>query len=397
MKTVVKNACRLAALVSLGAAAHAQGSGQGGGVETVLAPGSRDGCPTLQLLDVVPLEVNDNQLVLPADINGKTRPFQFDTAAITEQMSEAAAEALGLHPVTPAAGPRITGNIGQAFAMASTGGGKPPPPPQYHAISGSPLMPDGQIYDARGNAYSSIATVQDFVMKTMQNRDVEFHISPLVPAGVDGVLSLSLFAGRFDIDLNFSAGRFNLFSKDHCDGRVVYWRTPVVAALPFLTRDNRILVRVTLDGKELTAAIDTGSPASMLRFDAADRLFGIAPDDPGLTLVGEHHALSRQDVYAHDFKALSFGKVTVGSPHVLLTHNAVLVQGTNPNARTGSLIKSDASENQPDMIIGMDVLKLTHLYIATREGVLYVTPGPELAPDTTVAMAPMVPVTPFRP
>jgi hypothetical protein len=231
-------------------------------------------------------------------------------------------------------------------------------------------------------------------MKTMQDKDVEFHISPLPPPGVDGVLSLAMFQ-RFDIDLNFGSGRFNLFSKDHCAGKVVYWRTPGVAALPFLTRDNRIVTRVMLEGKELTAVIDTGSPVSLLRFDSAARLFGISPGDPGLKLVGEHHANDRQDVYAHDFKTLSFGTVAIGNPHVLLTRDTILVQGANPNPQTGSLLRNTV-EAQPDMIIGMDVLKMTHLYIALRERVLYVAPGTELAPDTAGAL-PVIPVTPFRP
>lgn len=395
MNTLLKNLRRLTALTSISATAMSAAAFAQGGTETVLAPGTRDGCPALELLNVVPLEVTDNQLVLPADINGKTRPFQFDTAAVTEQMTEAAAEALGLHPATPANGPQITGNIGQAFAMSATGGGKPPPT-SYHPIIGSPLLPGAQIYDARGNGYSAIATVADFTMKTMQNRDVEFHISPLVPAGVDGVLSLAMFAGRFDIDLNFAAHRFNLFSKEHCNGKVLYWRAPGMAALPFLVRDNRMTARVMLEGKELTAVIDTGSPVTLLRFDAADRLFGIAPGDAGLALVGDNHANDRQNLYAHDFKSLSFGEVALANPHVLLTRGTMLVQGSNPNARTGSLLKNDATEAQPDMIIGMDMLKLVHLYIATRERMLYVTQGSELAPGDAAAQ-PVVPVSPFRP
>lgn len=392
----MKNLRTMVALVSvsatvISAAAFAQGSARPG-TETVVVPGSCDGC-SLQLLNVVPLEVNNDQLTLPADINGKTRSFQFDTAAITEQMTEAAARALGLHPATPAGGAQITGNFNEAFAKASTGWFQMPQ--QDHAIAGSPLAGGGQIYDSRGTGYSSIATVADFTMKTMQNKDVEFHISPLPPPGVDGVLSLGLF-DRFDIDLNFSARRFNLFSKDHCDGKILYWRAPGVTALPFLTRDNRVFTRVMLEGKELTAVIDTGSPVSVLRFDAAARLFGISPSDPGVTLVGEHHANDRQDLYAHNFRTLSFGTVAIANPNVLLTRNTILVQGANPNARTGSLIRNDASEGQPDMIIGMDTLKLIHLYIAMRERVLYVTQGPELAPDAPGAQ-PVIPVTPFRP
>jgi len=100
MKNLLKHPRRLVALISvsvmaISAAAFAQGGGRPA-TETVIVPGSRDGC-SLQLLNVVPLELNNDQLTLPADVNGKTRSFQFDTAALTEQMTEAAAERLGLH------------------------------------------------------------------------------------------------------------------------------------------------------------------------------------------------------------------------------------------------------------------------------------------------------------
>jgi len=107
-------------------------------------------------------------------------------------------------------------------------------------------------------------------------KDVEFHVTPLPPPGVDGVLDISLFQ-HFDIDLDFAARSLNFFSADHCSGKILYWRAPGVAAVPYVTRDNHILARVMLEGKELTAVIDTGSPISTVSFDAATRLFGITP------------------------------------------------------------------------------------------------------------------------
>ena len=73
-----------------------------------------------------------------------------------------------------------------------------------------------------------------------------------------------------------------------------------------------------------------------------------------------------------------------------------LVQGASLARQTGTLLKSDSDDAQPDIIIGMDLLKFTHLYIAQGEQVLYVTQGPELAVETA-GTQPMVPVTPFRP
>ena len=110
--------------------------------------------------------------------------------------------------------------------------------------------------------------------------------------------------------------------------------------------------------------------------------------------MGEHHDIARQDIYAYNFKTLSFGTVAIGNARLLLTRDTALVKGADPNAPTGSLLRH--TEEQPDMIIGMDLLKLTHLYIAMGEQVLYVTQGSELDPGAA-GVQPVVPVTPFRP
>ena len=338
---------------------------------------------SLQLLNTVPMEVSNDVMTVQADVNGKTRSFQFGTAAIANQMTDAAARTLGLSLASNNGAPGVTGATGAAMQVGGIAG-------TSNVANPSAL----EIYDSRGTAYTSVVTVADFTMQAMQNKNVDFHITPFSSPGVDGVFNIDLLR-RYDIDLNFAARSFNIFSQDHCRGQVLYWRAPGVAVLPFLTRDNRIVARVMLEGKELTAVIDTASPISALRFDAAARLFGITPDAPALTLVGEHHADSRQDLYAYNFKTLSFGTVAVGNPHLVLTRGN-LVRGADPNAQTGSRVKNDADQVQPDMIIGIDLLKLTHLYVALGERILYVTQGPELAADAAGAH-PVVTVTPFRP
>jgi hypothetical protein len=371
---------RLVTLASIGvalisAAAFAQSS-KAPGNETVIVPGVRPGVCSLELLNSVPLEINNDQLTVSADVNGKTQSFLFDTAAVADQLSEAAAKALGLTPQTPVtSGPRVVGQ--QAYNPVSYPPASKFAPAMPGHLSGAPNSDDVEIYDSRGMSHNAMVTIADFTMRTMEDTNIGFHITPLPPPDVDGLLSLELFQ-RFDLDLNFPARSFNMFSKDHCRGQILYWRAPGVAALPFLMHDNRIYVHVLLEGKDLTAVIDTGSPTSVLRFDVAKGHLGITPDAAGLSLVGQHHDDSRQDLYAYPFKTLSFGTVAIGNPHLLLTPDTILVHGSNPHADTGTRVKNESDAAQPDIIIGMDILKYTHLYIAQAEGMLYVTQGPEL-------------------
>lgn len=328
----------------------------------------------LQLLNSVPMRIVNDVLTVPSDVNGTTRQFLLDTGARANQMTDVSAKAMGL-PLTIYNGPtEISGSAAAATVSGLIG--------QDYNISASPAL---EIYDSKGVMFKTVATAHDFQLGAMATPDADFLVTDLPPPSVDGVLNIRMFH-RFDLDLDFVDRKFNTFSQDHCRGQVLYWRAPGVTRLPILTRDSRIVTRVTLDGKELTAFVDTGSRTSALSFDAAKRLFDMHPDLPGAGGQGANPVR---------FKTLSFGTVAIGNPQIVLTPG-ILVRGANPNPRTGSRIRSDAADAQPDMLIGMDILKLLHLYVALGEQSLYVTQGSELAEGAPEAK-PVVQVVPFRP
>lgn len=344
---------------------------------------------SLQLFNMVPIDVTDNVMTMPVTINGAERRFAFDTAAITSQITADAARDLRL-PTGDDTGPaRIVGTgsaalVGSVMAHSTAASN----------IAGASMEADGpvEIYNAAGVPFLKSALAKQLQLGAMQNTNVPLQITDFPPAGAAGLLNGELFQ-RYDLDLNFHAARFNTFSPDHCRGQVLYWRAPGMAALPMLYRNGRILVHVSVDGKDLTAVIDTGAPRSEMKMGDATSLFGIGPESPGVTLKQPASANAR-DRYSYDFKTLSFGTVAIGSPHLLLT-KGILVRGANPNAPTGSYIRKPI-EGEPAMVIGMDLLKLLHVYIAFGERTLYATQGLELDAGDNKAL-PVVSVTPFRP
>ena len=178
-----------------------------------------------------------------------------------------------------------------------------------------------------------------------------------------------------------------MFAPDHCKGQVLYWRAPGVAKLPFRYQNGRITVRASVDGKEMDAVIDTGSPRSEMQISDAGRLFGISASSPGVTPAGDK-------LDAYDFKTLSFGDVSLDNPHLVLTP-ATLVRGVDPGPQTGTLLRNNVPD-QPALVICTDLLKLLHLSIAFNERMVYVTQGLEL-PEGDAKALPVVAVTPFRP
>lgn len=350
---------------------------------------SADTCG-LKLLNSVPLTVTDNVASVPASVGTQEKQFQIDTAAPDNQMGKDAMTDFGLTAInfTPTQNNGGAGSfiIGQAAATDINGAAMGRA--TYGSVGG---MTNGNaiaIYDAKGNMFHSWADAKPFTLGSMRTDHLQFVVTDLPKPGSGGILSADFFR-KYDIDLNFSAHRFNMFAPDHCKGEVLYWRAPGVAKLPFRYRDGRIIVRVTVDGREMDAAINTGSPRSQMQFDDADSLFYRSPLSPGVTLGDD-------GLYTSNFGILSFGNVSIRNPHLVLTHS-VQFRGTSSGPQTGTLLRDVGSTStQPELMIGTDLLKLLHIYIAFNERMIYVTQGPEL-PEGDAKALPVVPVTPFRP
>jgi hypothetical protein len=345
---------------------------------------------SLKLLDSVPLTVTDNFASVPASVGTKEKQFQIDTAAPDNQMGKDAVTEFGLATVDfePAqndggaggfsAGQTTDTNIdGTAIgrsAFGSVGGG----------MSGNGIA----IYNAKGVMFHSWADAQPFTLGSMRTDHLQFVVTDFPKPGSGGILSSGFFE-KYDIDLNFSAHRFNLFAPDHCEGQVLYWRAPSVAKLPFRYHNGQIIVRVAVDGREMDAAIDTGMPRSELQFDDVDSFFYRSPALSGVMREGNG--------YAYDFAGLSFGNgVIIYLPHLVLTHSA-LARGADTGPRTGTLLRNFGNApTQPTLTIGTDLLKQLHVYIAFHERMVYITQGAELPAGSPTAL-PVVAVTPFRP
>jgi hypothetical protein len=347
-----------------------------------------DGC-SLTLLNSVPLTIDGNATWVTASVGGKEKEFQVDTAAPDNQMGKEAMREFGLHAVDfiPARNDGGAGafNIGTAAVTDIDGTAR--------GRSFGSMIGDGAggnaipIHDARGRIFHSMAEADRFTLGSMQTDHLQFVVTDHPQPGSGGILSARFFE-KYDIDLNFAAHRFNMFAPSHCEGQVVYWRAPGVAKLPFRFNDGRIIVRVTLDGREMDAAIDTGSPRSEMQFDDVDSLFYLNSRSSGVMREGDGHL-------GHNFAVISFGGVSITHPHLVLTHSAA--SGLNSGPQTGTLLRNIGNTAvQPELTIGTDLLKLLHIYISFNEHIVYVTQGPELSDGDARAM-PVVAVTPTRP
>lgn len=200
-----------------------------------------------------------------------------------------------------------------------------------------------------GRRLDHFVEARDLELSTLKAQKFNMMVMPddVVSEGVDGIVGPDLL-GKFDVDFDFAAGKVNLFSPDHCPGKVVYWTQSGYAAIPFvLDQAQHIKLGVTLDGMQMHAILDTGASRSFMSLETAERLFKL--DDAELRQNRPHHA----------FKALTLGAVSVANPEIILLPDSV----SQIMGRYG----------EPNLILGMGIIRQLHLYLAYGERKLYIT------------------------
>jgi predicted aspartyl protease len=295
-------------------------------------------CKPLQIINTVKLErfKTGNVFLVPVEINGVPQKLVLDTGAVTTQISSRAVKALGLK------------EEGSRF----------------------------KLYDLYGNASNSQVTVKTFDMGDARGENLKFQVSPIQNledrAGANGLLSSDLFL-QYDVDMDFGANRLNYFSQDHCEGRVSYWPERPVAAVPVTLENGHINVPVTIDGQELRAIIDTGADNSAMNVEVAITNFGIKPGSEDAPLVETPDSAFGIKEYNHKFSTLSFEGITVSNPKISIITDRTGITETKSSFRGTTSDPYGAHIRQ--VIVGMDVLRHLHLYMAYKEKKLYISPA----------------------
>jgi hypothetical protein len=322
------------------------------------APAFADDCGPLQQAASVDLTMTPNGLpMVPVTLNGSPRKFLFGTAGSISTITQAAADSLNLSAVSS----RV------------------------------------RLLSTNGNASSRFVSVASFVYGGLQGKDLEFLISPDSNLGspnlpVDGELAGDIMK-RYDTEMDFAGGKLSYFLPDHCDGHVVHWTTAPASVVPFRRtqpgirnpNDTDIRFHVTLDGKDLLAVLNTAGGRSQMSARTADT-YDVNEDTMGTVPLG---TMAGHKVFSYAFKTIAFGDVTVNNPRVVILPDVVGRNDPNNAGRTDSRIKKEDDDLEPDLSIGMDVIRQLHIYVATKEEKLYITAaGPPAATQVAAIPAP---------
>jgi tetratricopeptide (TPR) repeat protein len=184
---------------------------------------------------------------------------------------------------------------------------------------------------------------------------VDFFEAPAGYLQVEATLGAN-WLSRFDVEIDPVGKKVVFFPQNHCEADILHWPHSDLAELPVMIdrRQNLVTIPLELDGKEIRALIDTGSPETFLSLRTAKQLFDFDPDkaeeaamDASVDQKGRYGR-----VYRARFHALKMGDIVFQSPWLLIA----------PMAGNG-----------PDMILGMHDLSSLHLYFAYAANTLYAT------------------------
>ena len=317
-----------------------------------------DDCGPLKQINTVDLVAGPNRVLVPVSINGIPKLFLLDTGGDVSQINGGVAQELGL------------------------------------TLQDSNL----KMLDMYGHASNKMVRLDTFTIGRQQGKSIYMAVQPNPDFG-KGTRYVGLFApdlmGRYDVEIDFGTYKMNYFSSDHCPGHVVYWQHAALAVTPMTFHKRHIRLPVVVDGKELRAEIDTGATNTVMMAAAAKRLFDIVPETPGNVPLNNQGMAA---AFGRVFSTLDFEGVAVKNPHITIVPDLIGKKDPNNGMRTDTRAKMvDDIEDRPDMLIGMDILKKLHIYIAFDENKIYISEasappkpqeGPPVAAAATASPAP---------
>lgn len=321
-----------------------------------LAPARASDCKPLTRIAELQLEsaIEKKETYVPVTINGVPKLMLLDTGGAMTEITTEAADELRL---TRRRGNfrlyNIYGEFSDTFAEASLAVG--PLKADHVALA---IAPGNHVF---GEDYELAGVLAPDILK------------------------------NYDIDVDFGSGKMNLFSPDHCPGKVIYWKPPAVAIIPMrVLHSGHIMVGVLLDGKKVTAILDTGAYHTTLSLSVAESQYNLDLGAADTPQTGHLTGKPSASTYRHIFSTLSFEGITVNNPQVeiipdLLHQVAADAAAPVTGTRIGDRKKQ---EGDASMLIGMSILRHFHIYIAYKEQRLYITPTVEVPVEPPVADVP---------
>lgn len=167
------------------------------------------------------------------------------------------------------------------------------------------------------------------------------------------------FLSDFDLEINLPASKLRIYQHD-ATGRAIVPNLDERLSVPNEAADKGFIVlKVLIEGKPITAILDTGAPTSVLNWVAAKQsgvtmeTKGLKRRDKGTGGLGSQVA----DTYLYQFKRIKAGRTKFKTREVRIADLPVF--------------KTLGLGDKPAMLFGLDMLKNHALFVSYSTKKLY--------------------------
>ena len=317
-------------------------------------------CSLKQIASLPITTTESGKIAVPVKVDGVDRLFAIELGSATSGINANLIDELKLdtHPIP---GADVPANLNDIFMMPA---------------SSAFIYQDDRFTGGVKTTIMRKVTLPEFQLGALDLKGVAVTALPAWTdaSGVAGILGTGLLQ-HVDVELDFKHAKMNLYSQDHCAGKVVYWANEY-AALPISLNPltGEILAAMTLDGAPLNVTLSTDPGHGEMSLGVAGKVLDLSTGSSDLKRIEHPHPVSGTEWYAHPFKALALNGLAIQNPTIdLFAGDDFCTQEKLHGAIYVPAAKDAATLCQSDAVIKLAELRQLHLYFAFGEKKLFVT------------------------
>lgn len=282
---------------------------------------------------VLHVEMDRNSPLIQSEINGQKVFLLADTGAVAQTILRAQAVRLGLKGV----------------------------------------QLNGELHGVGGGSAVSLGVIDELKLDKIVAKKVDVLIGGEAKSmgrpDLVGVIGGSLFS-KYDVEFDLADGVIRLFVPKDCkNAELAYWGTSysVAPLKAYSAGFPRFETEVLLNGKRVTAMIDSGSPTSVATLVSSSNA-GITPRSPGVVAVEDigGFGANRVSTWIAKFDTFTIGDETIKNAKLRIAD----LFKYNVYTETASHVDHRISD-MPGMLLGADFLKSHRVLISNSQHRVY--------------------------
>jgi len=229
-------------------------------------------------------------------------------------------------------------------------------------------LPGFGVLGIGGESHSELAHIDEIKIGRSVRKNWRVETAGIGPDDdvSDGFLLGSEFFKDIELEFDLPQKMLRLFQAKDCDGvSLAYWAPGAASEVPIKVGQH-LLVTVEINGKRMTAALDSGASKSYVTSADAARA-GVTPESSGVIAGGCVLGFGREgvDSWIGQFETFVIGNEVIRNPKI---HFADLWKHT-----TYTIGRMSRRSIVADMILGVDFLRAHRVLISQRQGKMYFT------------------------